>query len=67
MSKHLSHPNIVPLLGATVDPFELVSDLMPGGDLMEYITNHPDVDRHSLVCSPSTAVPYEALTPSPAI
>ena len=47
--KHLVHPNIVPLLGATIDPPQLISDRMPGGSLTEYIASHPDADRISLV------------------
>ena len=52
--KYLTHPNIVPLLGVTVDPPQLISDRMPGGDLIEYITGHPDADRRSLVSDFST-------------
>ena len=48
-SKHLSHANIVPILGATIEPYELISDWMPGGDLPGYIANNPDADRLSLV------------------
>ena len=48
-SKRLTHPNIVPLLGATLEPLELISDWMPGGDLPEYIESHHDADRVSLV------------------
>ena len=51
-SKYLSHPNIVPILGATVGPYELISDWMLGGDLLGYIANNPDVDRLSLVGFP---------------
>ena len=47
--KHLTHPNIIPLLGVTIDPPQLISDRMPGGNLTEYIANHPDADRISLV------------------
>ena len=47
--KHLAHPNIVPLLGASIDPPQLISDRMPGGDLTEYIASHSDADRISLV------------------
>ena len=64
--KHLAHPNIVPLLGATVDPPQLISDWMPGGDLMGYITNNPDADRICLVCISST-VPHDELTALPAV
>ena len=50
--KHLKHPNIVPLLGATIDPPQLISDRMPGGTLTEYVASHPDTDRTSLVSDP---------------
>ena len=45
MWKHLTHPNIVPLLCVTVTPFRFISDWMPGGDLLEYIEENPDADR----------------------
>ena len=64
--KHLVHPNIVPFLGATVDPPQLISDWMSGGDLAGFITNNPDADRLGLVSVPSTAL-YGILTLSPAI
>ena len=64
--KHSRHPNIVPLLGVTLDPPQLISDRMPGGDLTEYITSHPDTDRISLVSDLSTSL-YETLTPSSAV
>jgi len=54
--KHLAHSNIVPLLGATTDPLQLISNWMCGGHLTEYITNHPDADRLSLVRLPSTVL-----------
>ena len=66
MSKHLAHPNIVSLLGATIDPLELVSDWMPGGDLPEYIAQHQNTNRLSLVRFLSTE-PHDALTPSSVI
>ena len=64
--KHLAHPNIVPLLGVTIDPPQLISDRMPGGDLTEYIVNHPDTDRISLVSDFSASL-YETLTLSSVI
>ena len=64
--KHLEHPNIVPLLGVTIDPPQLISDWMSGGNLMEYITNNPEADKLGLVGTLSASL-YEALTPSPAI
>ena len=48
--KHAKHPNIVPFLGVTSAPFQLVSDWMSGGNLMEYIHKHPGTDRLALVC-----------------
>ncbi|KAF9646873.1 kinase-like protein [Thelephora ganbajun] len=56
--KHLAHPNIVPLLGVIIDSFELISDRMPGGDLTEYITNHPDADRISLLTNVAEGLNY---------
>ena len=64
--KNLEHPNIVPLLGVTTDPVQLVSGWMPDVDLTGYITNHPDADRLSLVGAPSTVL-CDVLTPSPVI
>ena len=49
-AKHLKHPNLVPLLGVTVEPPQLISDRMPGGNLLVYLGNHSDADRISLVC-----------------
>ena len=64
--KHLEHPNIVPLLGVTIDPPQLISDWMSGGNLTEYITNNPEADRLRLVGTLSASL-YEALTSSPDI
>lgn len=47
--KRLEHPNIVPLLGVTISPLQLVSVWMPGGELVEYIERNPSADRLSLV------------------
>ena len=47
--KHLTHPNVASLIGVTTDPIRLVSGWMPDVDLGEYIANHPDADRLSLV------------------
>ena len=47
--KYLKHPNIVPFLGITSTPLQLISEWMPGGVLTEYIKGHPDTDRLSLV------------------
>ena len=47
--KRLVHPNIVPLLGITPEPLQLISEWMPGGDLTEYIKKHPGAHRVGLV------------------
>ena len=52
MWKRLRHPNIVPLLGITLEPLQLISAWMPGGELKEYITKNPDVDQLGLVGTP---------------
>lgn len=53
MWKHLKHPNIVPLLGITISPPQLISRWMPGGDLSENMKN-PNVNRRTLVCDTLT-------------
>ena len=63
MWKHLSHPNIVPLLGITPVPLQLISEWMPGGDLMEHIKSNPGANRLGLVCAPP-ALSDPALTPA---
>jgi len=52
MWKRLTHSNIVPLLGVTITPFQLISDWMSGGDLPEYLKKHSDVNRLDLVGGP---------------
>ena len=49
MWKHLDHQNVVPLLGITSTPLQLISEWMPGGVLTEYIKKNPGVDRLGLV------------------
>ena len=49
MWKRLDHPNIVPLLGVTASPLQLVSVWMTGGELPEYVNAHPHADRLGLV------------------
>ena len=52
MWKRLEHRNIVPLLGITSAPLQLISEWMPGGDLRKYAKKHPDADRLGLVGAP---------------
>lgn len=47
--QHLKHSNIVPFVGATHNPLQLVSIWMPGGNLMEYIDKYPEKCRLALV------------------
>ena len=61
--KRLEHRNIVPLLGITSTPLQLISEWMPGGDLTEYIKKCPGADRLNLVSTPAVAF-YPALTPA---
>jgi len=49
--KHLDHPNVVALKGITLNPLQLVSEWMPGGELREYIKQNPDANRVNLVGS----------------
>ena len=60
MWKHMTHPNVLPLLGITVDPFQLISNWMSGGDLLGYIINNPKIERLGLVDIPPGV--YPALT-----
>jgi len=66
MWKHLEHPNVLPLLGVTLTPFQLVSNWMPGGDLLGYINKHSDADRLGLVGVLPVA-PTSRLFPPPVV
>ena len=63
MWKRLKHQNIVPLLGITQAPLQLISEWIPGGDLTEYIEKHPDAGRLDLVGVPPVVFDL-ALTPT---
>ena len=63
MWKRLEHQNIVPFLGITPSPLQLISEWIPGGNLMEHIKRHPDADRLCLVGVPPFVVDT-ILTPS---
>ncbi|KAF9651759.1 kinase-like protein [Thelephora ganbajun] len=60
--KHLSHPNILPLLGVSVstDPhcFRILSEWMPNGNVMQYARSNPEVDRLQLLSEVVTGVAY---------
>ena len=62
MWKHLNHSKTVPLLRITAIPLQLISDWMSGGDLTNYINQHPDANLLGLV-GPSLRMPGGVLTP----
>ncbi|KAF9644353.1 kinase-like protein [Thelephora ganbajun] len=49
--KTLNHPNVLPLLGATIDghQFVMVSEWMTNGNINEFIKAHNDVNRFELL------------------
>ena len=51
--KTLHHPNVLPLLGVTLDKpnflFAMVSEWMTNGNINEFIKVHQDADRYELV------------------
>ena len=56
MWKRLTHQNILPLLGVTITPLQLISTWMPGGELPKYIEKNPNVDRLKLVGAPPVVI-----------
>lgn len=52
-----SHPNILPLIGVSNRKFTMVSEWMENGNIREYISTHPEVNRPSVV-SQSTLKPF---------
>jgi len=49
--KHLRHPNILPLLGVTLNKhrFALVSEWMEHGNINEFVKRNRDMNRTELV------------------
>lgn len=47
--KYLNHPNIVPFKGVTLEPPQLVSEWMAGGELRDYIKKRPSANLINLV------------------
>ena len=55
MWRSLRHPNILPLLGATMSETRLVmaSEWMTNGNVNEFVKAHVDADRLELVSPPA--------------
>ena len=55
----LRHPNVLPLLGATMTgtQYVMVSEWMTNGNINEFTEAYPDVDRFGLVCYPFNIPP----------
>ena len=47
--KRLRHPNIVPIIGVTMDPLQIVAERTSDRSLMEYLREYPEADRTGLV------------------
>ena len=60
MWKSLKHPNILPLLGATISPPQLVSAFMPAGNLSRYLPKDPNANRIGLVGVDLVVLPMTA-------
>ena len=56
--KRLRHPNVVPFLGVTTAPLQLVSVWMPNGILTDYVKAEPQADRINIVSISSRHVIY---------
>ncbi|KAF9789473.1 kinase-like domain-containing protein [Thelephora terrestris] len=58
MWKRLKHPNIVPFIGATIDPPQIASQWMPGGNLTTYIKSNPQKGPISLLVDVAKGLDY---------
>ena len=58
--KRLSHPNVVPFIGVTIHPFQLVAERVSNRNPMEYLEEHPEADRIGLV-SPLLLIAFDQL------
>jgi len=47
--KRLKHVNVVPFIGVTFDPLQIVSEWMSGGDLTAHVKSKPQTSRVVLV------------------
>ena len=67
MWKRLTHPNILPLLGITITPPQLISNWMSGGELPGYIKKHSGAHLLELVGVPPVCLHTPCLFPLPVI
>ncbi|KAF9789491.1 kinase-like protein, partial [Thelephora terrestris] len=58
MWKRLEHKNIVPLLGVTTTPLQLISEWILGGNVREYIGKYPNANRRDLACDIAEGLYY---------
>jgi len=56
--KHLNHPNIAPFLGVTLEPLQLVSEWMPGGELREHLGQNPNANPVHLLIGVAEGLEY---------
>ncbi|KAF9646896.1 kinase-like protein [Thelephora ganbajun] len=56
--KHLSHPNIVPFIGVTLEPLQLMSEWVPGGELREYMRKNPNTNLIGLLLGVAEGLAY---------
>ncbi|KAF9647775.1 kinase-like protein [Thelephora ganbajun] len=56
--KRLAHPNIFPLLGVTIAPFQSISVWISGEELSQYISTHPCADRLDLLSDVANGLSY---------
>ena len=54
--KRLHHPNIVPFLGVTINPFQFVLEWMPNDIITHYVAKNPGVNRIGLESPPFVIV-----------
>lgn len=58
--KHLRHPNILPLLGVTIndDQFAMVSEWMDNGNITEFVQKDYDANRIALLADVANGLEY---------
>ena len=64
MWKYLNHPNIVPFKGVTLEPPQLVSEWMPGGELRKHTMNNRHASLIGLVSPSPPAWKYHLIQPA---